>query len=228
MTARPPPRWPRACSPAPTTAAPRCSGAWSARASTRPRRGRPSPTSRPGAGWTTHASPVTWPSSGSPAATASRRVMADLVARGVDHDAVSDAVAGIGAGQVDAARAAAARLRRGHAAGPPDQAEVRRLRGAAAAGFRQHRHPHRPSRACRRGRPGRGHRGGSRGTSASRSSTWTAAARTDRRRQPWGRTAGQAGAEHGPLVPGDRPQEDEEGETGHQHPHHHEPVEVVE
>jgi regulatory protein len=59
-----------------------------------------------------------------------RRVIADLVARGVDHDAVNDAVAGVGAGQVEAARAATARLRRGHAAGPLDQAEVRRLYAA--------------------------------------------------------------------------------------------------
>ena len=59
-----------------------------------------------------------------------RRVIADLVSRGVDPGIVTAATTDIGLGQVEAARAAATRLRRGHAAGPPDQSEVRRLYAA--------------------------------------------------------------------------------------------------
>jgi regulatory protein len=59
-----------------------------------------------------------------------RRVIADLAARGIDPAIVNAAAGATGTEQVDAARAAALRLRRGHPAGPPDQGEVRRLYAA--------------------------------------------------------------------------------------------------
>ncbi len=58
-----------------------------------------------------------------------RRVLADLVARGVDSETVSRTAAELTAGQGEAIRAAAARLRHGQA-GPPAPDEVRRLAAA--------------------------------------------------------------------------------------------------
>jgi SOS response regulatory protein OraA/RecX len=53
-------------------------------------------------------------------------VLADLVARGVDREAVSRTAEALGEGQAEAVHVAAERLRRGRT-GPPDAAEVRRL-----------------------------------------------------------------------------------------------------
>jgi len=58
-----------------------------------------------------------------------RRVLADLAARGVDAQTVARTDEGMAAGQAEAARLAAERLRRGHD-GPPEPAEVVRLAGA--------------------------------------------------------------------------------------------------
>jgi regulatory protein len=58
-----------------------------------------------------------------------RRVVADLVSRGVDAETVRRTAAGLGEGQADAVRLAADRLRRGHG-GPLTEVEVRRLAGA--------------------------------------------------------------------------------------------------
>ena len=55
-----------------------------------------------------------------------RRVVADLVSRGVDAETVNRTAAGLGEGQADAVRIAADRLRRGHS-GPLTDPEVRRL-----------------------------------------------------------------------------------------------------
>ncbi|MGA3184272.1 MAG: regulatory protein RecX [Candidatus Dormibacteria bacterium] len=58
-----------------------------------------------------------------------RRVVADLVSRGVDAETVNRTAAALGEGQADAVRIAADRLRRGHS-GPLTDAEVRRLAAA--------------------------------------------------------------------------------------------------
>jgi regulatory protein len=58
-----------------------------------------------------------------------RRVVADLVSRGVDAETVKRTAAGLGEGQADAVRIAADRLRRGHS-GPLTDPEVRRLAAA--------------------------------------------------------------------------------------------------
>jgi regulatory protein len=58
-----------------------------------------------------------------------RRVLADLVARGVDPETVRRTAAELTAGQDDAVRVAAARLRHGQV-GPPAPDEVRRLAAA--------------------------------------------------------------------------------------------------
>jgi regulatory protein len=58
-----------------------------------------------------------------------RRVVADLVSRGVDAETVNRTAAALGEGQADAVRIAADRLRRSHS-GPITDAEVRRLAGA--------------------------------------------------------------------------------------------------
>lgn len=58
-----------------------------------------------------------------------RRVLADLVARGVDPETVSRTAAELTAGQGEAVRVAVARLRHGQA-GPPAPDEVRRLAAA--------------------------------------------------------------------------------------------------
>jgi regulatory protein len=58
-----------------------------------------------------------------------RRVVADLVSRGVDAETVNRTAAGLGEGQADAVRIAADRLRRGHS-GPLTDPEVRRLAAA--------------------------------------------------------------------------------------------------
>jgi regulatory protein len=58
-----------------------------------------------------------------------RRVVADLVSRGVDAETVNRTAAGLGEGQADAVRIAADRLRRSHS-GPLTDPEVRRLAAA--------------------------------------------------------------------------------------------------
>jgi regulatory protein len=58
-----------------------------------------------------------------------RRVVADLVSRGVDAETVNRTAAALGEGQAGAVRIAADRLRRGHA-GPLTDVEVRRLAAA--------------------------------------------------------------------------------------------------
>jgi regulatory protein len=58
-----------------------------------------------------------------------RRVVADLVSRGVDAETVNRTAAGLGEGQADAVRIAADRLRRGHS-GPLTDPEVRRIAAA--------------------------------------------------------------------------------------------------
>jgi regulatory protein len=58
-----------------------------------------------------------------------RRVIADLVARGVGAETVNRTAAEIGGSQTEAVRIAAERLRRGHP-GPPTPPEVRRLAAA--------------------------------------------------------------------------------------------------
>lgn len=58
-----------------------------------------------------------------------RRVLADLVARGVDPETVSRTAGELTGGQGEAIRIAAERLRHGHA-GPPPPDEVRRLAAA--------------------------------------------------------------------------------------------------
>jgi regulatory protein len=58
-----------------------------------------------------------------------RRVVADLVSRGVDAETVNRTAAGLGEGQADAVRVAADRLRRGHS-GPLTDPEVRRIAAA--------------------------------------------------------------------------------------------------
>jgi regulatory protein len=58
-----------------------------------------------------------------------RRVVADLVSRGVDAEIVNRTAAGLGEGQADAVRIAAERLRRGHGGALTD-VEVRRLAAA--------------------------------------------------------------------------------------------------
>jgi regulatory protein len=59
-----------------------------------------------------------------------RRVVADLVARGVDAETVNRTAAALGEGQSDAVRLAADRLRRGHSGPLTDPGEVRRLAAA--------------------------------------------------------------------------------------------------
>jgi regulatory protein len=58
-----------------------------------------------------------------------RRVVADLVSRGVDAETVNRTAAALGEGQADAVRLAADRLRRGHSM-PLTNPEVRRLAAA--------------------------------------------------------------------------------------------------
>jgi regulatory protein len=58
-----------------------------------------------------------------------RRVVADLVSRGVDAETVSRTAAALGEGQADAVRIAADRLRRSHP-GPLTDPEMRRLAAA--------------------------------------------------------------------------------------------------
>jgi regulatory protein len=59
-----------------------------------------------------------------------RRVLADLVSRGVDAETVNRTAAVLGEGQADAVRIAADRLRRGHSGPLTDPGEVRRLAAA--------------------------------------------------------------------------------------------------
>ncbi len=59
-----------------------------------------------------------------------RRVIADLVARGVGSEIVSRVAAELGTRQAEAVSLAAQRLRAGHAPGPPDEREVRRIAAA--------------------------------------------------------------------------------------------------
>ena len=59
-----------------------------------------------------------------------RRVLADLVSRGVDAETVNRTAAALGEGQADAVRIAADRLRRGHSGPLTDPGEVRRLAAA--------------------------------------------------------------------------------------------------
>jgi len=94
----------------------------------RTRRRMPSTASRPAAGSMTTVSPMTARRRLSHG-YGRRRVVADLVSRGVDAETVNRTAAALGEGQADAVRIAADRLRRGHS-GPLTDAEVRRLAAA--------------------------------------------------------------------------------------------------
>ncbi len=59
-----------------------------------------------------------------------RRVIADLVARGVGSETVNRIAAELGTHQAEAVKLAADRLRAGRAPGPPDEREFRRIAAA--------------------------------------------------------------------------------------------------